>query len=179
MVLHMTFLGSMTRRPRLLLIALFCLAPVLIGVTLRHDETTWLVPAGLLPFFLLGPTQIIPWSVLTAAVFWIGLGVLSAVAKNVEWQGKWRTVRGLALLSLIGVPLVVGSLTMMVRQQGILTPSWSGAAAIAWEIFLLSLTRSLTAASPGSVFLLRLWLLCTLAPSLFAFAMGTLAGLCC
>jgi hypothetical protein len=169
----------MTRRPRLLLFALLWLTPVLIGVTLRYGESSWLVPAGLLPFFLLGPTRILPWSLLTAALFWMGLRLLSHATGGTGWQTTWRTVRGVALLSLVGVGLVVVSLTLMTLQWGILLPSWSGAAAFGWGLFLLSRTRDLTTEPPGAVFLLRLWLLFTLLPSLYTFALGTLAGLCC
>jgi hypothetical protein len=168
----------MITRPRLLL-ALLCLSPVLIGVTLRYGESTWLVPAGLLPLLLLGPTRILPSSLVTVVAFWIALAVLSAVANKVEWQSKWRTVRGLTLLSFLGLGLVVVSLMSMSLQWDIALPSWSGAAAIGWELFLLSLTRNLAKGPGGPVLMLRLWLLVALLPCFVTLAIGTLAGLCC
>jgi hypothetical protein len=169
----------MTRRPRLLLFALLCLTPVVLGVTLRYGENDWLVPAGLLPLFLLGPARILPWSLLGVALFWSGLWYLRVVLRDPEWQAKWCTVRGLALLSLVSAGLVVGSLAMVTWQWGVLAPSWAGAAATAWALYLLFLTRDLPTQRPDTVLLLRLWLVASLVPSIFAFLYGTLAGLCC
>jgi hypothetical protein len=165
----------MTRRPRLLFFALLCLTPVVLGVTLRYGENAWLVPAGLLPLFLLGPTRILPSSLAGVVLFWSGLWYL----RDAEWPARWRTVRGVALLSLVSVGLVVGSLTMVTFQWGILAPSWAGAAATAWGLYLLVLTRDLAAEPPGAVLLLRLWLVASMVSSLFTFLYGTLAGLCC
>jgi cytochrome b len=99
--------------------------------------------------------------------------------KDGEWQAKWCTVRGLALLSLVSVGLVVGSLGMVTLQWGVLWPSWAGAAASAWALYLLVLTRQLGTEPPGAVVLLRLWLIALMVPALFTFLYGTLAGLCC
>jgi hypothetical protein len=78
----------MTSRSRLLFVVLICLTPVLIGVTSRYGESTWLVPAGLFPLFLLGPTRILPWSPLAAGVFWVGVRVLSIAVEDAAWQAK-------------------------------------------------------------------------------------------
>lgn len=169
----------MTRRPRLLLFALLCLTPVLIGVTSRYGEGIWLVPAGLLPLLLLGPTRVLLWSGMTGVVFWVALRTYGSAIAEAEWQAKWRTVRGLALLSLIGIATVIAAFTMLTLGSGILALSWGGAAAIAWALHLLVLTRGLDGAPRGPVALLRLWLLATLLPSVYAFLFGTLAGLCC
>jgi hypothetical protein len=168
----------MKLRHGLLAAAAVGLAPVLITVTNRAGDSTWLVPAALLPILLLGQHWPSPWSLLMIAAFWMSLLGLAAIVRRSSPGDRWRGLWALALLSLASPALFATSLALLSAGFWLVTPSWCGAAAAAWALFLLYLTWGLSSADVR-VWLLRLWLVLDAVLSAWVFLFGALAGLCC
>jgi len=168
-------------RRLLLLTAGIGLAPVLIvGRPHPGEEVTWLVPLACTPFPALladrWPTQS---SLLTIGAYVVALGVVWTIVRAFGLQEGQGSVGVVVGLSLVGPTLLGASLVLMATASGVLSLIWSGAASVAWGLFLLYLTRQLAAPSSAALLALRCWLAVLVLLGGGGFVFGVGVGLCC
>jgi hypothetical protein len=168
-------------RRLLLLPAVIGLAPVLIiGRPHPGEEVTWLVPLACTPFpGLLAdrwPTQS---SLLTIGAFVVALGLAWMIVRAFGLHKGQGSVWVVAGLSLVGPTLLGASLVLMATASGFLSLIWSGAADVAWGVFLLYLTRRMAAPSSAARWALRYWLAVVVLLGGGGFVFGVGVGLCC